>query len=220
MKMSVIFGVTHMTFGVILGLFNHLHFKKTYNIYLVFIPELLFMLCIFGYLVFMIFFKWLAYSAEDSTSAPSILIQFINMFLFPSGETKSFFSGQVPLQKFLLSVAFLCVPVMLLGKPLYLYWLHSGGRGIRMYRSGYKLIRKESEEELCLLSCHDVEEGSSHLDSGHREGDAEEMNFADVFMNQAIHTIEYCLGCISNTASYLRLWALSLAHARKWGWLF
>lgn len=71
------------------------HFKKTHNIYLVFIPELLFMLCIFGYLVFMIFFKWLAYSAEDSTTAPSILIQFINMFLFPSGETKSFFSGQV-----------------------------------------------------------------------------------------------------------------------------
>ncbi|NXG08204.1 VPP2 ATPase, partial [Sakesphorus luctuosus] len=215
MKMSVIFGVTHMTFGVVLGLFNHLHFKKTYNIYLVFIPELLFMMSIFGYLVFMIFFKWLAYSAEDSTSAPSILIQFINMFLFPGGgETTGLYPGQAALQRFLLSVAFLCVPVMLLGKPLYLYWLHSGGRGIRMCRSGYRPIRKESEEELSLLTCPDVEEGGSHSDSGAREGDAEELNFADVFMNQVIHTIEYCLGCISNTASYLRLWALSLAHAQ------
>lgn len=53
------------------------------------------MMCIFGYLVFMIFFKWLAYSAEDSTSAPSILIQFINMFLFPGGETEVFYTGQV-----------------------------------------------------------------------------------------------------------------------------
>lgn len=56
--------------------------------------------------------------------APSILITFINMVLFkdtkfdPVCETPTMYAGQLGLQKLLVFVALLCVPWMLLAKPI------------------------------------------------------------------------------------------------------
>lgn len=208
MKMSVILGIIHMMFGVSLSFFNHMYFKKPLNIYFGFIPEMIFMTSLFGYLVILIFFKWTAYDVHLSKDAPSLLIHFINMFLFSYEDTgvPMLYSGQKGIQCFLVVVALLCVPWMLLCKPLilrhqYLRRKHMGTLNF----GGIRVGNGPTEEDAEIIQ-HD--QLSTHSE------DAEEFDFGDTMVHQAIHTIEYCLGCISNTASYLRLWALSLAHAQ------
>ncbi|XP_075032496.1 V-type proton ATPase 116 kDa subunit a 3 [Mixophyes fleayi] len=210
MKMSVILGVCHMSFGVLLSIFNFIHFKQKYRILVVSIPELLFLLCLFGYLVFMVFYKWFAFNVKDAQTAPSLLIHFIDMFLFTKNEANTdLYHGQQDVQKALVVVAVICIPVLLLGDPICLYIQHRRKKG-NQQRNGQDLV---NDDERTLVG----EDVDSVDDPGHKEQekhDSKEFDAGEVFMHQMIHTIEYCLGCISNTASYLRLWALSLAHAQ------
>ncbi|KAM5273845.1 V-type proton ATPase 116 kDa subunit a 1 isoform 13-T13 [Ctenodactylus gundi] len=208
MKMSVILGIVHMMFGVSLSLFNHTYFKKPLNIYFGFIPEIIFMSSLFGYLVILIFYKWTAYNAHTSENAPSLLIHFINMFLFsyPDSGNSMLYSGQKGIQCFLVVAALLCVPWMLLFKPLVLRHQYLRRKHLGTLNFGGIRVGNGPTEEDAEIIQHD--QLSTHSE------DAEEFDFGDTMVHQAIHTIEFCLGCISNTASYLRLWALSLAHAQ------
>ncbi|TGZ71151.1 hypothetical protein CRM22_002803 [Opisthorchis felineus] len=213
MKMSIILGVLHMLMGIFLGAFNYRFFNEPLSIWCELVPQVLFISSIFLYLIVLIFYKWIAFSAEQSAVAPSLLINLINMVRFSYSNdgpqaTHTFYSGQQTIQTILMVIAIISVPWMLLTKPLILLMRH---RAIAKGRGGNPLTTTDtvSSEKIIL---NDGLQLGAHGDSP--ELTEEPFDFGDTMIYQSIHTIEYCLGCISNTASYLRLWALSLAHAQ------
>lgn len=82
MKLAVILGVTHILFGIILKGVNAVFFNSKVDFFFEFIPQLIFMLSLFGYMDFMIIFKWL--NVYESAEAPSIINNMINLFLSPT----------------------------------------------------------------------------------------------------------------------------------------
>jgi len=193
--MSIIFGVVQMSVGIVLSLFNAMHFRKPLDIWCEFVPQMIFLQAIFGWLVFLILFKWCHYY-EDPSQAPFILNALIKMFLSPGvvDDTNRFFDGQLGLQWFLIFLAFVSVPWMLVAKPM--------------------ILRQRHNESLLANPHHGDDEEESNGHGGDDHGHGGEFDFGEIFIHQIIHTIEFVLGCVSNTASYLRLWALSLAHSQ------
>merc|ERR1719158_1759607 len=132
MKISIIIGVLHMMFGVLMSLWNNKYFGKTVSIIHEFLPQMIFLACMFGYMALLMFHKWTAFSAggfdgnilTTERCAPSILITFINMVLFKDNEPDSpeceayMYMGQSGIQHLLVLVAVVCIPWMLLVKPL------------------------------------------------------------------------------------------------------
>ena len=93
------------------------------SIWAEFIPQMLFLHSIFGYLVVCIFIKWATNWETSSTAPPNLLNMLIAMFLSPGSidPKEQLFRGQGPLQIFLLLLALVCVPWMLCVKPYIQY---------------------------------------------------------------------------------------------------
>ncbi|XP_022146201.1 V-type proton ATPase subunit a1 [Momordica charantia] len=191
MKMSILLGIAQMNLGIILSYFNARFTGSSIDIRHQFVPQVIFLNSLFGYLSLLIIIKWCTGSQAD------LYHVMIYMFLSPFedlGENELFW-GQRPLQILLLMLAIIAVPWMLFPKPFILKKIHTERFQGRTYG-----ILGTSEIDL-----------EAEPDSARPHQD--DFNFSEIFVHQMIHSIEFVLGAVSNTASYLRLWALSLAHS-------
>ena len=219
MKASIVVGVLQMALGILLSFLNHREFGDRRAIWFVFVPELVFFLSIFGYLVLMIFLKWATDWVAIAQQPPSLLNTLISMFMAPGVYTEEsrLFAGQEHLQLGLVCMALLAVPPLLLGKPLLALREHRRKVRERAY-SALAQAAEQSEqsppEEARGAGPSEGGVGPARGAGGEETEEEPEFEFMEVMVHQVIHTIEFVLGSISNTASYLRLWALSLAHSQ------
>ena len=193
MKMSVIIGVLQMILGLFLKGMNGIYFGDYVDFFFEFIPQLIFMCLLFGYMILMIYIKWGTDWSDDLSKAPSLISQLLMLFL-NMGSTgpdnfktplfhREDFHFQETFQYYALMISVICVPIMLIVKPTIEY---------------FKLPQEEPN--------NNPDENA--------ENKKPQVTITDLAVNQIIETIEYVLGTVSHTASYLRLWALSLAHAQ------
>jgi len=206
MKSAIILGFCQMFFGLVLALFNHLYFKNYLKIVCEWIPQMIFLLCIVGYLCAIIIYKWVVW--QEPSSAPSLLIGLINMFMLtaPTVEDHTLlYNHQGAVQNIVVVMAVLCIPWMLLAHPAVEY-MHRRKRTRRYGILGGDDNQPIIDEDQLARSSSESTDMSSQQQETEKE-------FSEIMILQIIHTIEYSLSCISHTASYLRLWALSLAHS-------
>ena len=222
MKFSVVIGVIHMMLGIFLKGLNDNYYKNIYGIIFEFFPQFIFMAVLLGYMVVLIFIKWSTYF-YDTSRAPSIITHLINLAIkggsvenMPLWGNQIQGTGRYQQENFhavIIAILVILIPVMILPKPFL----------------DYKKYKKKKDQKLLQeINNNNINEDNFGEDDKGSNGPLQDNNyyseeisnehernksFVDFFIGQVIYSIEFILGTVSNTASYLRLWALSLAHA-------
>ncbi|KAG0465048.1 hypothetical protein HPP92_019212, partial [Vanilla planifolia] len=120
MKMSILLGVAQMNLGIILSYFDAKFHGNALDVRYQFVPQMIFLNSLFGYLALLIIVKWCTGSQAD------LYHVMIYMFLSPMEDlgANQLFWGQKVLQILLLLMALVAVPWMLFPKPFILRKLH------------------------------------------------------------------------------------------------
>jgi len=241
MKLSVIFGVFQMVIGIILKGINCIFEGDYVELIFVFFPQIILMLILFGYMDFLIFVKWSTYYppkkkmtieneeyvVNANTYAPDIKSYLMNIFLHFGNlpEEPKVFASLVKnetikkeyktdwkllterntmqtIHFWILISSLICMITMFFPKIIINYYKSKNKKRktIMPEKKDNRIIEDDNQElNEELIGQKNEEQGPS---------------FSDFFVASAIETIEFVLGTVSNTASYLRLWALSLAHSQ------
>lgn len=242
MKLAVVVGILQMISGLVLKLLNCIKMKDWLTLFSTWIPEFLFMVCFFGYMVFAILYKWLCYWPEGS-NPPALTNMLIQMFLSPGhisaeGQLFNDVTFQSRFQLFLVFTCMISVVWLALIRPVYeivemkrhakkapkLVVPKKPKRGPRGKNADAEGLLSDEEDgadpaERNPMVVHEGAADSAGAGAAggapkHEDEEDEAPGIGDIVVHQVIHTIEYVLGCISHTASFLRLWALSLAHSQ------
>lgn len=217
------------------------------------------MLALFGYMDLMIIMKWLTNWEGRTANAPSIISTMIDMFLnfgqptLPTDDPLfSSWAVQTAVERYLMLIVAIAVPLMLFVKPIALSMMAPkkpkvvaavASAVVATDDDGYQNMNKASSIDAPPTTPGATDEidtktktpapvavvaavvDDDKTDVGHlfditenivkSAGDVshQEHDFGELMIHQLIETIEFVLGTVSNTASYLRLWALSLAHS-------
>jgi V-type H+-transporting ATPase subunit a len=236
MKLSVIFGIFQMFLGTCLKGINAVYFGEKLDLFFEFVPMVVFAVSLFMYMVLLIFMKWSIDWNERMLSATCFdpdgdyweqdwtrCDQSGNGYCTPWGYScsdDSTTADKCPLDyggsgdgcqppNLITTLINIALQPGTVDEPMYggqpaiqniLLLLAFGSVPVLLLAKPY-LLSKQQHAPI------EHAEGDEH---GHAE---EDHGFGEIVIHQAIETIEFVLGMVSNTASYLRLWALSLAHS-------
>ena len=211
MKFSVIFGVFQMTLGIVLKGLNAIFERDLVEYLCVCVPQFVFMMVLFGYMDFLIFLKWSINYKGKENRAPDIKSYLMNIFLDhgnlpekPEPEKDWILIGvrefNEKIHFGILIIAILSLIIMFIPKIFLNYSKEKEKQRIKRLMRINKSLDDLNEQLLAQ--------------ENNIQNELKDPLLSDFIVASVIDTIEFALGSVSNTASYLRLWALSLAHSQ------